>query len=81
MDSIWMELVSLLEAKRPTGLPWWCSGYDCMLPLQGGVGPIPGQGTKILLAVGHGQKNSIFFYKKEREQRARLLSFWHVGTQ
>ena len=28
------------------GLPWWPSGYDSMLAVQGDTGSIPGQGTR-----------------------------------
>ena len=32
------------------GIPWQSSGLDSVLPLQGGLGSIPGWGTKILQA-------------------------------
>jgi len=32
---------------RNRGLPWWSSGYNAMLPMQGDTGSIPGWGTKI----------------------------------
>ena len=31
--------------KNLSGLPWWSSGYHSMLPMQGGPGSIPVQGT------------------------------------
>ena len=37
------------------GLPWWSSGWDSKLPL-GGVGLMPGPGTKIVHVAGCGQK-------------------------
>ena len=40
-----------------TGLPWWCSGWDCS-PTAGGMGLIPGQGNKIPHAVWYCQKKN-----------------------
>ena len=37
-----------------------------MLPLQGGTGSIPGQGTNIPHATGHGQKKQKQKQKKKR---------------
>ena len=30
----------------PKGLPWWSSGQDSMLPMEGGLDLILGQGTR-----------------------------------
>ena len=40
----------------PLGTPWWSSGWDSALPLQGGTSLIPGQGTRILHAMQYSQK-------------------------
>ena len=38
------------------GIPWWSSGLDSSLPLQGTWVWFPGQGTKILHATKYSQK-------------------------
>ena len=40
---------------RGWGPPWQSSGYDSVLPVQGGAGSIPGRGTRILHAMRCGQ--------------------------
>ena len=37
------------------GIPLWLSGKDSAFPAEG-PGLIPGQGTRILQPMGHGQK-------------------------
>ena len=34
-----------LEIYQLEALPWWSSGSDSMLPMQGGLGLTPGQNT------------------------------------
>ena len=41
------QLQSDVRNDRSQGFPWWSSGWDSMLPLQGGLGSIPGLGTRI----------------------------------
>ena len=38
------------------GLPWWSSGSNSALPMQGGMGLMPGQGTETPYASQSGQK-------------------------
>ena len=38
------QLQSDVRNDRSCGLPWWSSGWDSTLPLQGGLGSIPGLG-------------------------------------
>ena len=41
-----MENYYSFENSYSWGLPWWSNGQDSMLPMQGGLGSIPGQGTR-----------------------------------
>ena len=47
--------------KENWGFPWQLNGYDSMLPLQEGVGLIPGGGTRTPYATACSQNN---FLKK-----------------
>ena len=45
----WQAIKALITLHKETsaeGLPWWSSGKDSVLPMQGGPGSIPGQGTR-----------------------------------
>lgn len=49
------ELDSQRLSVKVSGLPWCSNGWDSASN-TGGVGSIPGEGTKILHASRHGQK-------------------------
>ena len=49
----WMNLqpviqseVSQKEKNKYWGFPWWSSDEDSVLPMQGGLDSVPGQGTR-----------------------------------
>ena len=48
--------------KHLLGIPWWSSGLDSALLLQGSLGLIPGWGTKIPRAKVCGQKKKHLFF-------------------
>ena len=55
----WQARVGLKLEKARCGTSWWCSGWDCMLPMQGPMLD-PGQGTKSHLSqVSPGTTKSI----------------------
>ena len=62
--------VDPLKIQVSLRLPWWPSGQDSALPLQG-VGVSPGWGTKILHASWLGQKGK----KKNALQKKIKVSF------
>ena len=54
MDLGWTQL--LYKSKKGEGLPWLSSGLRLRNSTAGGMGLIPGHGTKISQAGGHSQK-------------------------
>ena len=47
-----VQFVLLLKNRAVGRLPWWSSGWDCLL-MQGDTGLIPGPGTKMPYAAGN----------------------------
>ena len=58
----------------PLGTPWWSSGWDSALPLQGGTSLIPGQGTRILHAMQYSQKKKRLLMNLENTLSKRSQS-------
>ena len=64
----WQARVGLKLKKARCGTSWWCSGWDCMLPVQG-PRLDPGQGTKSHLSqLSPGTTKSLNTKKKKKNR-------------
>ena len=72
------SVMSISEWLEPElrELPWWASGWDSTSN-AGGMGLIPGWGTKIPHATRCGQK----FFKKKKEKEKKKEIIWHLSKE
>ena len=68
--AVWSHCSPYLSQKYLQGLPWWSSGYDSMLPLQGVR--VRSLGGEVLHATMCG--------KKKKKKKKKIFKRWLLST-